>query len=64
MNQDWSKTKMVDPLDHGQALTAGRGTCSAGRPFIALHRKQPGEQLKDKDLIGINTTLVHEFLKH
>ena len=39
-----------DPLDPGQALTTAIDTGSASHPFIAVHRKQPGEQLRDKDL--------------
>ena len=45
MNCDWSMTIVVDPPDHGGATAKGTG--SAGHPF---HCKQPGEQLKDKDL--------------
>ena len=40
---------LIDPSDSGQALAAAIDTGS-GRPFITMHRKQPGEQLNDKDL--------------
>ena len=36
---------LVDPSDPEQALAAAIDTGSAGRPFIAMHRKQLGEQL-------------------
>ena len=41
---------LVNPPDNGQALAIVIGTGSVGCPFIALHCKQPGEQLRDKDL--------------
>ena len=41
---------MDDPSDPGQALAAAIDNGSVGRPFIAVHRKQPGEWLWDKDL--------------
>ena len=52
MDYDWSMTIVDNPPDHGQALAAVRCTGSAGHPFIAVHHKQPGERLKDKDLVA------------
>ena len=40
---------LVDPPDHRQALATAIDTGSKGCPFIAMHCKQPGEQLTDKD---------------
>ena len=50
VNYDWSMTMVVDPPDHGRALATTKGTSSAGHLFIAVHRKQPGERLRDRDL--------------
>ena len=41
---------LVDPLDPGQALATAVDTGSVGRPFMAMHGKQLGEWLPDKDL--------------
>ena len=53
MNYDWSMTIVVDPSDHGGALATARDTSSVGCPFIAMHCKQPGEWLRDKDLAAL-----------
>ena len=56
MNYGWSMTMAVDPQDQGQALATANGTGSPGHPFIAMHWKQPGEQLRDKDLAAWQKT--------
>ena len=42
---------LIDPPVHGQALAAVFDTGSADHPFNAMHRKQPGDRLIDKDLL-------------
>ena len=41
---------LVDPLDQGRALATTIDNGSVVCPFIAMHCKQSGEQLSDKDL--------------
>ena len=41
---------LVDLSDLRQALAAAFDTGSFGLPFIAVHHKQTGERLTDKDL--------------
>ena len=61
MNYDWSMTIVVNSPDQGQALATVRGTYSVGCPFIAVHCKEPGERLKDKDLAGRRQRMTENF---
>ena len=60
MNYDWSMTVWLI-LRTMDTLATAIDTCCAGHPFIAMHHKQPGERLRDKDLAAQGIGRMKEY---